>query len=1605
MKSFQKRGSTLLITLLIVTLMVAASVGAASISFVNLGTSIAYADAQIARDAAEGGIADVLKRLQSPEYLKNPSSLLINLDTGKNYSLADKKAPNYRYYSLAYGNNIKTLGRCTKVAVVSPWDQDKGTYLTPSNSSVVWDIFSKINNAFKDPDRTPGNRSGILGFQHPLTPKGATGKAVYKNEEPDYWLVKMGGPLDQADPSKPAKDILAAAKQTPNKYLGLFSHPAYFNYDLLYLPLPASRTLRLDDTTKMYLEAWLKKGGRLWIDNSTLSGLANAPFSTASGEDPKYGTSADMGNYKFSWDYNDITENATLKSGYNLSDTEYPWTLRDDVWVLNDAFKQGSNVDSTPAWEKETVSGGKQSISGEYQVWHIRSAPTVNNPKPLSGTSISARAVTYPGSDYESSLKAIDKSGNRIWLKYGSTDGLAVGDGIKVVSQVWNNTDKKVVSGAVSATGWISAIGKDSYVECNGCNFSSFKSHFGSSIDFTNINGPGTTLGSGDLGPGLRQDVQVDNTDRFAVGDVIKITKRAGGTGGPLWGLIKDIDYAAKTLKVDLHGGPTPRQGHNLIYNENPADPTFFVFGGYDLSTNSNQNNYFSIDDTNDATAPWGVNMAPQARNDVWKLFKEGGVWKWQIIKDNMSLKSSQLYSDISGDGIGPARRAYAVGAFSPGDPSTRDDDRIVIATGETDPSSRPIGDAWMLKDVYGNDANWEKVVNLGEIQTHICGSPAAAEKFTQQIKAHAEPNIYVTNSSLPQAGKENEVNIKVRDYTPQKDGQIYGLSLGDELRITSIAGDYRRLEGTLDSIKNLSFTPGAYPVTTATLVFRSLKGAEIKAADGLTGPGSVTVMRHKNKISQISSYYKGDCSKNDQVADISKGADGIAYGDTITFTKYYSGIKDEYWGLVSGTNAADNSKSVSPIYKGPPVRTHAGGAYFSPKDEFYVFGGRSMPTGRGGKTLGDMWKISQAARRDPAETPAWLDIDNKGQPLDKTKGTYDVSVISNGSVYAVGPAKAINNIDRTEITLQAGSTKGIAIGDQLRINGSKYYQAGKWLNSGGPLFGIVTGLDGNKITFSQNLTGTKDIDDNNAGWTIDLGQHRNERAPKITYTGKIDPTDSWDGTEQGATMTQYFNTTEGLAVGDILEISQGENNGPYYVEVDSIADPACTGNCKIDFFSIPYASPVERQGFAASFDYVPSADPNKPTRSNLMIFGGAKANGDAMNDVWVADLLPAISKGNPIKWKRWKPNGPSDGGGTPKERSYLSTIYDAGSNKLVAYGGTKNDYMRMKFDSIWTLNNANGKDNNGNGNPATPRWSRTTQQPTNTADGLSGRQSAWPDGRSGQATVAANVVGDAEPDMVMFGGISFPATHGMHPTYNALADEDNLPSDSVQLNPDTRKNVNTADAGLNGDGTYLGLKHPFFNTIYDRNAPDNGTLKSYWQSNARRNSTENLGYIRSLSLGLSNGRNWVGESALTTLGSNYSVLTTYPKYPRANNYGIWNNEYEDNYGIYEDKTTDPANAQNVSSLVATAFGRINKGMLLLTSNNVGGGISAVDKYYDEEQGEDTAFIFNAIVYFQTQNRVRVTGYYGGVARAFVVTYDADNGVITDISEVAAEQQ
>ncbi len=215
--NYRSAGSVLLLTVMIMAVLTTVTLGSVAIRFDQLTSTDKVSNSSVAKLAADAGLAKLRSQLAAGTAPTDPR--VLNLDVNKNTddSIASgttanfKPSPTGRY---ATYEPLKTnLPRCVAVGVISPW-VNTGQYLFSSQTdlnsnngsspalifhyaNIVSDtaLGTIANNqtdlaSSTDKQKTISELTNLGHFYNPYS-------VSQDQSDPNYWLIKMGGPQDE----------------------------------------------------------------------------------------------------------------------------------------------------------------------------------------------------------------------------------------------------------------------------------------------------------------------------------------------------------------------------------------------------------------------------------------------------------------------------------------------------------------------------------------------------------------------------------------------------------------------------------------------------------------------------------------------------------------------------------------------------------------------------------------------------------------------------------------------------------------------------------------------------------------------------------------------------------------------------------------------------------------------------------------------------------------------------------------------------------------------------------------------------------------------------------------------------------------------------------------------------------------------------------------------------------------------------------------------------------------------------------------------------------------------------------------------------------------
>jgi len=221
----------MILALVVISLLTTTTLGAVAITFDRLMATNRIKDSEVAKAAADAGLADFLA--SGGQSSPNPKGYSLSKNQQVNVgSSTDSFRPNPRESVYTIETNPLNLPRCIAVGVLSPW-VNEGQYLFDSqqtnnpalifyyanivNDTLLGSVPDNYNKLSNNADRqTPINQLTQVGqFYNPYAPLEKS------PADPTYWTIKMGGPQDQFLNKRSPDD-------TNKSY--------YKNLDFLYLP-------------------------------------------------------------------------------------------------------------------------------------------------------------------------------------------------------------------------------------------------------------------------------------------------------------------------------------------------------------------------------------------------------------------------------------------------------------------------------------------------------------------------------------------------------------------------------------------------------------------------------------------------------------------------------------------------------------------------------------------------------------------------------------------------------------------------------------------------------------------------------------------------------------------------------------------------------------------------------------------------------------------------------------------------------------------------------------------------------------------------------------------------------------------------------------------------------------------------------------------------------------------------------------------------------------------------------------------------------------------------------------------------------------------------
>lgn len=281
-------GSILLLTVMIMAVLTTATLGGIAVRFDQLGSTDKVSNSAVAKLAADSGLAKLKNQLAtSPPTVAR----VYNLDKDIDEAIAGNNTSNFKpspLTSFATYEPVKTsLPRCVAVGVISPWvnsgnylfeaqDQQTARYPNPAlifnYANIVSDTalgtIAENEDVLNDTDKqkTISQLTNLGHFYNPY--------ATSTNQsDPNYWLIKMGGPEDQFLTKKAADGASSYYKDLDFVYLPYL--PRFSDTGLFDAARPGTKVDRItgDDFRTRFEDLIKNNNFRVWLDaaiNDTL---------------------------------------------------------------------------------------------------------------------------------------------------------------------------------------------------------------------------------------------------------------------------------------------------------------------------------------------------------------------------------------------------------------------------------------------------------------------------------------------------------------------------------------------------------------------------------------------------------------------------------------------------------------------------------------------------------------------------------------------------------------------------------------------------------------------------------------------------------------------------------------------------------------------------------------------------------------------------------------------------------------------------------------------------------------------------------------------------------------------------------------------------------------------------------------------------------------------------------------------------------------------------------------------------------------------------------------------------------------------------------------
>jgi hypothetical protein len=751
-----KTGSALLLTVMVISVLTTTTLGVMSIRFDQLSATRRIIDSNAAKAAADSGLAALREQLTSGSVTTTAFNLNNN-SADTNFADSTDYRPNPRNSVYSIEPTSITLPRCLSVAVLNPW-LSNGSYYYDSNSGGGATLFHYLNTynqktlgsitgneSLSDEDKalTVGYIAGIGNFDNPYAPSGVA------QSTSTYWMINFNGPEDQF--------------LTRDAVDGVSSY--YGQLDLLYVPyLPrfldgplknasGGWDLKTKDEIRTQFEQRIQGNNfRVWLD-------ASAGFGSSESTVYQYGL-GDLfptdENNRVTWVqpslWNDLAEKDYLGAYFSntINNTKVTWEKRPLP-----TYDPGG-VDS--GWKTEILRGSVPLAFTGAPSTNIGSGLTINVPiyGPLSGLRI-GKAV---------GLRVYRTSGSDNTINNATITGITTGSSPSLRLAL----PSSISTMAASSVKWITVMERGDLA------------YEGPQVSTTN------SAASASIQPGGKVVTLASPSSCLtvicpAVGDLVNLTKSGVA---PVWGQVAAVNYSSNQLQSylvdELRRGPKPIQDFAYTTITSGGQTRMAVYGGrivvngfYDPIEDGHYNYDYGLNSEVDEL--WIY----EPSSNQWQYVdtRTGGAQPGKRTGSSMTYDASGNRLVLFG---GYYREALNCGSdttnyescLTAPTPNTRlarrvNNDLFTL----TPPAASPYqAVSWAFTDKVGSAGSNDKIKNNEQYKvrlvstladrTEAAGSPTVTTSFSGQMLANGTSQTIPISSSSSLAGFSKGDNIRI---------------------------------------------------------------------------------------------------------------------------------------------------------------------------------------------------------------------------------------------------------------------------------------------------------------------------------------------------------------------------------------------------------------------------------------------------------------------------------------------------------------------------------------------------------------------------------------------------------------------------------------------------------------------------------------------------------------------------------------------------------------------------------------------------------------------------------------------------------------------------